>query len=220
MSDDPSPPPPVPEDLTRTFELVRRAQSGDRAALNRLFDRYYERVRRAVRVRIGRGLRQRLDSGDVLQMVFAKAFQKFDQFDMRNEGALLHWLAEIAEGQIRDEADKGNAKKRKPEAGVVSMHGGDEDGSEPALQVPASVTGPVDKVHKQELKSAVDDALEALPEHYREVIVLRDYESMEWRDIAHRLGKNTDSAARELHSRAMFALSAELRKRGVNPNAE
>ena len=38
-------------DLTRSVELVHRAQDGDEGALNQLFDRYYERVRRIVDVK-------------------------------------------------------------------------------------------------------------------------------------------------------------------------
>ena len=38
------------EDFTKTLDLVRRAQDGDGEALNRLFDRYQDRVRRIVRL--------------------------------------------------------------------------------------------------------------------------------------------------------------------------
>ena len=207
------------EQITRTLELVRKAQDGDKEALNRLFDRYYERVRRSVRVRLGRGLRNRLESGDVLQLVFAKAFQKFDQFEMRNEGALLNWLSEIAVGQIHDEADKSKAAKRKHEGAILSVHGDDDAGEGNAVQLEGDVTGPLDTVQKRESRSAVDECMDALQEHYREVILLRDYDGMEWKDIARKLGKNTDSAARELHSRAMLALSRLLRDRGVGPDS-
>jgi len=207
------------EQITRTLELVRKAQDGDKEALNRLFDRYYERVRRSVRVRLSRGLRNRLDSGDILQQVFAKAFQKFDQFEMRNEGALLNWLSEIAVGQICDESDKSKAAKRKHEGGMLSVHGDEDAEQDNGVQLEGAVTGPLDGAQKRESLSAVDACLFALPEHYREVIVLRDYDGMEWKDIARKLGKNTDSAARELHSRAMLALSRLLRERGVGPES-
>jgi RNA polymerase sigma-70 factor (ECF subfamily) len=207
------------EQITRTLELVRKAQGGSKEALNRLFDRYYERVRRSVRVRLGRGLRNRLESGDILQMVFAKAFEKFEHFEMRNEGALLNWLSEIAVGQIHDEADKANASKRKHEGGVLSIHGAEDGEEEAGIQLEGDVTGPLDGVQKRESRSAVDACMDELPEHYREVILLRDYDGMEWKDIAKKLGKNTDSAARELHSRAMLALTRLLQQRGAGPES-
>ena len=48
--------------LTQTLDLVKKAQGGDRDALSRLFERYYERARRSVRARLGakvRALRRR-----------------------------------------------------------------------------------------------------------------------------------------------------------------
>ena len=38
--------------LTRTLVLVQAAQAGDRQALERLFSRYQDRVRRIVRLRL------------------------------------------------------------------------------------------------------------------------------------------------------------------------
>lgn len=208
--------------LTRTFELVKKAQSGDRDALNRLFERYYERVRRSVRARIGARMRSMLDSGDILQLTFAKAFDIFDRFEMRNEGSFIHWLCEIAVGQIHDENDKGQAKKRKPKGGIQSLDaspGDDDDGGLHSL-IPAQHTGPEGRAARHEHEAAVDDCLDKLPEEHRNCIVLRDYEGLEWRDVAKELGKNTDSAARELHRRALLLVAKCLKSKGIeiDPN--
>jgi len=213
MSDAPNP-------LTQTLDLVKKAQSGDREALNRLIDRYYERVRRSVRARIGARLRMTLDSGDILQSTFAKAFQIFDRFEMRNEGSFIHWLCEIAVGQIHDQYDMHSAKKRKPDGGIQSLDAapGDASGDLHGM-IPASHTGPAGRAVKNEQEAAVDDCLDKLPEEHRKCIVLRDYEGLEWLEVAKELGKNTDSAARELHRRALLLLAKCLRAKGVNPDA-
>ena len=211
----------VQNPLTQTLELVKKAQSGDRDALNRLFDRYYERVRRSVRARIGARMRSMLDSGDVLQLTFAKAFQIFDRFEMRNEGSFIHWLCEIAVGQIHDENDKGEAKKRKPKGGLQSLDAAPgDDGGDLHGMIPASHTGPVGKAAKSEHQEAVDDCLDKLPDEHRKCIVLRDYEGLEWLEVAKELGKNTDSAARELHRRALLLLAKCLKSKGIaaDPN--
>lgn len=211
----------VQNPLTQTLELVKKAQTGDRDALNRLFDRYYERVRRSVRARIGARMRTVLDSGDILQFTFAKAFQIFDRFEMRNEGSFIHWLCEIAVGQIHDENDKNEAKKRKPTGGIQSLDAspGDDDGDLHGM-IPASHTGPVGKAERNENESAVDDCLDRLPDEHRKCIVLRDYEGLEWLEVAKELGKNTDSAARELHRRALLLLAKCLKSKGIaaDPN--
>jgi RNA polymerase sigma-70 factor, ECF subfamily len=206
--------------LTQTWELVHKAKGGDSDALNRLIQRYYERVRRSVRARIGSRLRSRLDSDDILQWTFAKAVENFDRFEMRHEGSLLHWLAEYAERQLHDAADRENAKKRQPPAGQISL---DDDGgateSRGQLEVPGRTTGPIDRVVRNEREIAVEECLEQLAEHHRMVIVLRDYDGLEWNEIAEKLKKNTDSAARELHRRALLELAKLLRRRGIGPES-
>ncbi len=61
------------EDPCHSVELVHLAQAGDQNALNELFDRYYERVRSIVRLRLGKKLRLATESGDILQDTFAVA---------------------------------------------------------------------------------------------------------------------------------------------------
>ena len=201
--------------LTQTLELVKQAQGGDRDALSRLFERYYERARRSVRARLGQKLRASLDSGDVLQQTFFKAFQIFDRFEMRHEGSLIHWLAEIAAGQIRDEADRVGSKKRTAPGGLQSLDAqfGEASGNLAQL-VPGAVTGPQGQSIQREQEAAVEDCLERLPEEHRNCIVLRDYDGLEWLEVAQKLGKNTDSAARELHRRALVLLARCMKQHG------
>lgn len=203
--------------LTQTLELVQKAQGGDADALNRLFSRYYERARRSVRARLGQRLRSQLESGDILQQAFAKAFQTFDRFEMRNEGSFLNWLAEIAVRQVHDAADRQSAVKRIPTNKQLSIHAGADDDSGPQLELAQEATRALDRLDRQESQTAVEECLDQLPPHYRDVIVLRDYDGMEWNDVAEKLGKNTDSAAREQHRRALIELAKLLRRRGLGP---
>lgn len=201
--------------LTQTLDLVKKAQGGDREALSRLFDRYYERARRSVRARLGARVRAQLDSGDILQQTFAKAFQIFDRFEMRHEGSFIHWLAEIAAGQIRDEADRIGSKKRTAPGGVQSLDAefGGASGNLGAL-VPGEDTGPVGRSARNEQEEALFACLEKLPDEHRRCIVLRDYDGLEWAEVAERMGKNTDSAARETHRRARVLLARCLQSQG------
>ena len=209
--------------LTQTWDLVRQAQDGDGDALDRLFGRYYERVRRSVRARLGARLRERLESGDIVQPALAKAFENFDRFEMRTEGSLLHWLAEYAERQLHDAADRHNAKKRRAPGGAeLSLDAEHSDGKggryEATLPVAAGQTGPLDRAMRDEHQAAIEECIDELPRHYRLVIALRDYEGLEWRAVAAELGKNTESAARDQHQRALIELSRLLRARGVGPD--
>jgi len=202
--------------MTRTLELVRKAKGGDTDALNRLFARYYERVRRSVRARLGPRLRQHMESGDILQQTFAKAFEKFDHFEMRDEASLIHWLSKIAEGQIRDAADHIRAKKRTPPGPLVHLDAPAQVGSGAIGEnVPGDADSVAGLVLRQQDARALEECLDALPPHYRDVIVLRDFDGLEWKDVAEHAGRPSASAAREMHTQATLELARLLRQRGL-----
>ena len=52
----------VREDLGRSRALLARAQGGDGEALNELVARYYDRLRRIVRIRLGSEARRMVES--------------------------------------------------------------------------------------------------------------------------------------------------------------
>ena len=74
------------------------------------------------------------------------------------------------------------------------------------------------RVARIERDTAIEECLDELPEHYRAVIVLRDFDGLEWNEVAEQLGKNTDSAARELHKRALQDMTKLLQRRGIGPD--
>ncbi|MFT7462311.1 MAG: RNA polymerase sigma-70 factor (ECF subfamily) [Pseudohongiellaceae bacterium] len=207
--------PPTVEshDLTRTAELIRSAQSGNVDALNRLIARYYERVRRIVTLRLGPKLRKRIETSDILQETFIAAMRTFDQFEMRDEGAFIHWLSRIAEHQIRDAADYHTAKKR--DAGrEVSLNFEDSQGETVGIDPEASGLLPVDALSRAEQDSLVDRCLSEMPEQYRELIILRDYEGLSWDDVAAKTGRPSSDAARMKHATAMVNLAKRVRSAG------
>lgn len=198
------------EVLTQSLELLRRAQGGDAEALNVLFSRYYERVRPIVRCRLSARLRRRIDSGDILQQVFNKAAQIYDRFDVGSEANLIGWLAQIAERQIRDEADKAAATKRGTDR-EVALHA--QEGEAP-IDPPASDPGPSTVSDQRDRKRRLEDAVAALPEHHREVILLRDYQGMTWAEIADATGRASPDAARMAHNAAVIRLGQALKAAG------
>jgi RNA polymerase sigma-70 factor (ECF subfamily) len=192
------------DDITRTLQLLSSAQDGDEAALNRLIDRYYERVRRVVRLRIGARLRSKVDSGDILQETFIAALNCFDRFEVKNEASFINWLSKIAERQIMAAADHFGAQKRDA-AKEVPLKFGDESGPigvDPA----ASELPPLQKLSEQEQLLALESAIAELPEQYRELIILRDYTGASWEDVAEQTGRPSAAAARMMHAKALIEL--------------
>lgn len=196
--------------LTNTFELVKLVHDGDRSALERLTERYYDRVRRIVRARIGSKLRQRLETTDILNEAFAKAIEIFDRFEMRDEGSLLRWLGQIAEGKVRDQADKMNAQKR---AGEREVSGGGEDDGPPRYEAPDTARHRPDRVaQRNEEQERLEAAMDQLKPDYREIIVARDFEGLSWADVARETGRPSEDAARMYYSKATAELTVLMQQ--------
>jgi len=204
-------PPAPPDPLGRTRELVDRAQHGDAEALERLLERYYERVRRIVRVRLGPRLRVRVESGDILQETFATAIARLDRFEMRDEGSFIHWLGKLAERQIHAAADHHGAHKRDARREVPLAGTGAGDGEDAGLDPAASGLLPQDLADRGERQALLERCLHELPEAYRELILLRDYAGASWEAVAEHAGRPSADAARMMHAKALVELGRRVR---------
>ena len=67
-------------DSDDTIPLLRQAAAGDQHALGALWDRYRERLKRMVRLRLDRRLQGRLDPSDVLQEAFLDFARRAGEF--------------------------------------------------------------------------------------------------------------------------------------------
>ena len=204
------------DEITQSLDLVLRAQEGDQAALNRLCERYYDRVRRIVRLRLGARLRETIDSGDILQETFLAAVRSLDSFEMREEASLINWLAKLAERKIIAAADYHSAKKRDSRREVrlpSSAHG---DSSVVSQDLADSIDAPIDEVEQGELREIVEECLSEMPDEYRELVLLRDYMAASWEQVAEETQRPSAEAARMMHSRALIELARLVRMRGVH----
>jgi RNA polymerase sigma factor (sigma-70 family) len=198
-----------------TVDLVRAAQAGDRAALERVLERYYDRVRRAVGIRMGVRVRSWTDSVDIMTRTFLKALQKFDAFEMRDESSLLRWLVKIAEGMIRDAADERNAARRSPDR-EAPLEYVSPSGTAVQAPLPDPATSITAELGRAEDRDQVDAAIAALAEPDREVLLQYYYLDMAWEEIAEAHGELTagaDKAARERAAEVMRKRAAVARAR-------
>lgn len=194
--------------LTESIELLQRGQNGEDEALNRLIARYYPRVRLIVRARLGRLLRTRVDSVDILQETFLLAVQKIDGFEPRSNADIIRRLARFAENQIRKAVQEMRAAKRDPARERRFEQASSVEGWEPAGETPR----PEELAASNEEDERVARSLELLPEDYREVILLRNHAGSAWEEVAEEMGKPSPAAARMLYSRAMAELASVFRR--------
>jgi RNA polymerase sigma-70 factor, ECF subfamily len=189
----------------QTIDLVRKAQDGDTQALQALFARYYERVRRMVRMRLGNALRHRMDSGDILQETFLEALRTFDRFEMRDQGSFINWLARLAENRIRDAADYHRAQKRDAGREVPLMPGDHSTSFDLGLKAGGLL--PSEGADEAEQVQRLEVAIERLSDEDRELILLRNYAGSSWDTVARLTGRPTPDAARVAHKQVIVRLS-------------
>jgi RNA polymerase sigma-70 factor (ECF subfamily) len=165
-----------------------------------LYGRVTPRVLAYVRMRMGQSLRARLDSRDILQATLLKSFERLPEFRGTNAPSLMAWLARIAEREILDRADFHQRARRSPlrETPLSS-----QDGLE------ARVTSVLSRMIRDERTERLEAAMEGLSDAHREIILLRKFQDLPFRDIAARLGKSED-ACRMLLARALAALTIRL----------
>ncbi len=185
-------------DRRESSALLRRARDGSDEALNALYDRVAGKLLALIRLRMGRSLRAHLESRDILQATLLKSFQHLGQLEGSETGSLMAWLARIAQNEIRDQADYHGRARRDADL-TASLP--DEAG-----ELPGRVRSALSQAIWSEEAERLEEVLETLDEHYREIIVLRKLEELSFREIGERLGKSED-ACRMLLARAMTALT-------------
>lgn len=187
-------------DPGHTADLLERAKAGSPDAVNALYERYAGRLLAFIRLRMGGDLRARLESRDVLQATLLKSLQHIDDLKGTAGPSLMAWLARIAEHEIRDRVDY-HHRQRREAAREVPL---DDDTPVAALSRSA-----LSRVIFDERAQQLEEALESLAPEHREVIVLRKFEELSFKEIGHRMGRSED-ACRMLLARAMTALTLRM----------
>lgn len=203
--------------FTETVELLGRYAQGEREALDRLFARYYQRVRVLVGLRLPQSYRSVIDVDDVVQRVFTSAFRNIERFDHRSDGAFLRWITTIAVNECNSVHDHLTAAKR---GGGVQPHVESvflaADGEGRAPEPADRGVLPPDVAAQNERHDLVLEGLRELSDAHREVIVLRDFLLLPFAEVARELGSPSEGAASMLHTRARVALGKVLRHKGAD----
>jgi RNA polymerase sigma-70 factor (subfamily 1) len=185
----------------RTRALVHAATRGEQPAIDELVQRYLPRLHAYVRLRMGRALRQREASQDLVQSVCRELVSHFDELEYRDEHQFLGWLFTTALRKVQEKQRYHQREARSPDREVA---GGDDE----ALAAAHWLTPSRDAIGRERLER-VADALANLPDDYREVIGLARIAGLSHREIAARLGRS-EAATRKLLGRALASLGEVL----------
>jgi RNA polymerase sigma-70 factor, ECF subfamily len=182
-------------------QLVARVLAGETALFEILVHRHSQRVYRAARAIS----RNDADAADVVQETFLRGYRHLKQFAGRAKFST--WLTRIA---IHEAAGRARRRKARDERRDPATR-------ERATVVPAGGPDPEQRVMAREFRVILEAAIDALPDLYRPVFVLRAVEEMSTAEAAECLNLTEDTVkTRLLRARALLRekLYASVGSRG------
>ena len=169
----------APEPATDA-ELAHSIAAGDQKAFVLLMRRHNQLMFRTARSI----LRDDRDAEDAVQDAYLQAYRSISQF--RGDARLSTWLTRIVVN-----ASIARARKRIRGAEVVQLYPGAGhtgiDESEAGMEAPASGSPELGAMRAQ-ARRILEQSIDALPEAFRMVFVLRAVEEMTNEEVAHSLG--------------------------------
>jgi len=174
--------------------LIERIKNGDHEAFSALFKKHRPRLAVLIHYRLSPELRRFFEVDDILQETFLEAFRDFDQFTYESLGSFMSWLARISDHVMADLA-RSQGRQKRHAAEILRFR----SESNPAGAEPIDSRTPSRIFAEEEGLQELVVKLNALPENYRQAIVLVKVEGLTTKEAAARLGKTSESMALLLH---------------------
>lgn len=177
--------------------LVQETLAGNQASFQILVERYQSRLFALVR----HYTKNPYEVEDVVQETFLKAFSRLDSF--QHQSSFYTWIYRIATNTILDFLKR---RGRSPVTAVedpelVQSTSGAVSGSSSSPRI----VSPDARMQREEIQTITAEILEGMPEIFRTVLVMREFEDMAYQDIADVLGISIGTVeSRLFRARARF----------------
>jgi RNA polymerase sigma-70 factor (ECF subfamily) len=156
--------------------LVGSAQKGDMAAFEELVARHRDKIfARAFSI-----MRNEEEAIDLSQEAWVKGWQRLNQF--HGDSSFVTWMTRIVINLSLDQLRK---QKRHRTESIEQM---EEDVGGVERQMPVVVVNPTARLEQTELRQTIDNAMAQLSAEHRTVLVLHEFEEMEYKQIAKTMG--------------------------------
>jgi RNA polymerase sigma-70 factor, ECF subfamily len=163
---------PPPDDRP----LVKAAQKGDMVAFEELVSRHRDKVY----ARAFSMVRREEEALDLSQDAWVKAWQRIIQF--HGDSSFATWMTRIVINLCLDHLRR---QKRFRTDSIELME--EESGGVERL-LPTETVNPTAGLERTELRRRIDEALEKLSHEHRTVLILHEFEELEYKEIAKRMG--------------------------------
>ena len=183
-------------------ELVKSAQKGDMAAFEELVARHRDKIY----ARAFSMLRNEEEATDLSQEAWVKGWQRLVQF--QGDSSFATWMTRIVINLCLDQLRKNKRVKSESIDEMNEETGGVE------RQMPVITPNPTEGLERGELRARIDKALGQLSYEHRTVLVLHEFEELEYKLIAKKMGCSIGTVMSRLFyaRRKMASLLAGLKR--------
>jgi len=182
--------------------LVRAAQRGDMAPFEELVARHRDKIY----ARAYSMMRNEEEATDLSQEAWVKGWQRLGQF--QGESSFGTWMTRVVINLCLDQLRK---QKRQRTESIEAM---DEESGGAERQMPVVTVNPTAGLERDELRQRIDRALGQLSYEHRTVLMLHEFEDMEYKEIARTMGCSIGTVMSRLFyaRRKLALLLADLKK--------
>lgn len=182
--------------------LVKLAQKGDTSAFEELVGRHRDKIY----ARAFSMLRNEDDATDLSQEAWVKGWQRLHQF--QGEASFATWMTRIVINLCLDQLRK---LKRGRTDSIEQM---DEESGGVERHLPVVNLNPTERLERGELRQRIDRALNQLSHEHRTVLILHEFEELEYKVIAKKMGCSIGTVMSRLFyaRRKMASLLAGLKR--------
>lgn len=161
--------------------LLNSYLQGDRSAISRLIERHSRRVRDYIRMMV----KDNDVADDILQETFIKAVRVIDEGRYTDNGKFLSWIMRIAHNQVIDyfRSQKQNRQVNESSAGYNVL--GTLRFAEKNIE---------DRMVADQIEADIRSLVEMLPDEQREVVMMRYYSGLSFKEIAEQTNVSINTA--------------------------
>lgn len=181
--------------------LIEQARNGSDEAISALIESVRTYLLLVANKEIDPRLRQKVAASDVVQDTCLAISERFETFRGTSEPEFRGWLRQVLLNSLADSRRRYvKSQKRQVSREVVLGDG---------ATLPAQNISPRTSMIANEEAGQLMAAMERLPDDYRQVLQLRNWDLLPFEDIGTRLNRTAD-AAQKLWTRAVKRLEQEL----------
>ncbi|MHC1766554.1 MAG: RNA polymerase sigma factor [Verrucomicrobiia bacterium] len=182
--------------------LVAAAQAEDMVAFEELVARHRDKIY----ARAFSMMRNEDAAIDLSQEAWVKGWQRLKQF--QGEASFVTWMTRIVINLCLDQLRK---QKRLRADSIEQL---DEELGGVERQMPVVTANPTERLEQQELRQRIDQAMAQLTYEHRTVLILHEFEDLEYKEIAKRMGCSIGTVMSRLFyaRRRLAALLAGLKR--------